>query len=56
MPKSLLRSFRSGLVTLCCAAGTVAQANPAGIDWQTIGDFSIARSETTVAQFRRFVA
>jgi formylglycine-generating enzyme required for sulfatase activity len=55
MPKSLLRSFRSGLVTLCCAAGTVAQANPAGIDWQTIGDFSIARSETTVAQFRRFV-
>ncbi len=29
-------------------------ANPAQIDWQRITDFSIARTETTVAQFRRF--
>jgi formylglycine-generating enzyme len=34
-----------------------AQPNPAGIDWQPIGSperFSIARTETTVGQFRRF--
>jgi formylglycine-generating enzyme len=30
--------------------------NPAQIDWQRITDFSIARTETTVAQFRRFVS
>lgn len=36
-----------------------AMANPAGIDWQPIaspnGAFSIARTETTIGQFRRFV-
>jgi formylglycine-generating enzyme len=32
-----------------------AQANPAGIDWQAVGSFSIARTETTVGQFERFV-
>lgn len=31
-----------------------AQSNPAAIDWQPIGSFSIARTETTVGQFRRF--
>jgi formylglycine-generating enzyme required for sulfatase activity len=30
-------------------------ANPAGIDWQRVGAFSIARTETTVGRFRRFV-
>jgi sulfatase modifying factor 1 len=30
-------------------------ANPAGIGWQPVGAFSIARTETTVGQFRRFV-
>jgi formylglycine-generating enzyme len=30
-------------------------ANPAGIDWVTVGGFQIARTETTVGQFRRFV-
>jgi len=40
---------------LSAAAGSaLAQANPAGIDWQPIGGFSIARTETTVGQFRRF--
>ncbi|MGL4232269.1 MAG: formylglycine-generating enzyme family protein [Casimicrobium sp.] len=33
---------------------TAYAANPAQIDWQRITDFSIARTETTVAQFRRF--
>jgi formylglycine-generating enzyme len=33
-----------------------APSNPAGLDWQAIGpDFSIARTETTVGQFKRFV-
>lgn len=43
-------------VLLCQAsvfAGT--QGNPAGIDWQLVGNFSMARTETTVAQFQRFV-
>jgi formylglycine-generating enzyme len=29
-------------------------ANPAVIDWQRVGDFDIARTETTIAQFRRY--
>jgi len=38
------------------APWAVAQpaANPAGIDWQPIDGFSMARTETTVGQFRRF--
>jgi formylglycine-generating enzyme required for sulfatase activity len=42
---------------LVLAPWAVAQpaANPAGIDWQPIDGFSIARTETTVGQFRRFV-
>ncbi len=31
-----------------------AQPNPAGIDWVKIGAFAIARTETTIGQFRRF--
>lgn len=37
----------------CTAA---AAADPATIDWQRVGAFEIARTETTVAQFSRFVA
>jgi formylglycine-generating enzyme len=37
------------------APPVVAENNPAGIDWQLVGDFEIARTETTVGQFRRFV-
>lgn len=52
----------SAIVTLCALslhapsnAQTPANApNPAQIDWQRVGDFSIARTETTIAQFRRF--
>ena len=39
------------------AASAAAQGAPAGIDWQPIGSparFSIARTETTIGQFRRF--
>jgi formylglycine-generating enzyme required for sulfatase activity len=37
-------------------AATGMPPNPAGIDWQPVGGFSIARTETTVGQFRRFAA
>ena len=37
------------------AQGRPGDANPAGIEWVSIGGFEIARTETTVAQFRRFV-
>ncbi len=41
---------------LCTAAVSDAggAAPTAGIDWQPVGDFAIARTETTVGQFRRF--
>ncbi|MFN5167159.1 MAG: formylglycine-generating enzyme family protein [Pseudomonadota bacterium] len=45
-------------VLLACAvtgAATAAAANPAGIAWVPIGQgFEIARTETTIGQFRRF--
>jgi formylglycine-generating enzyme required for sulfatase activity len=37
------------------AAAAAATPNPAGIDWVSIGSFAIARTETTVGQFRRYV-
>jgi formylglycine-generating enzyme required for sulfatase activity len=44
--------------SIALAQGGPAVANPADIDWQPIaapgGAFGIARTETTVAQFRRF--
>lgn len=40
---------------LVVPAAVVAQAPGPGIDWQPVGGFSIARTETTVGQFRRFV-
>jgi len=43
------------LLALLIPFAVAAQPNPAGIDWQQIGDFSIARTETTIGQFRRFV-
>jgi formylglycine-generating enzyme len=39
---------------LVASSANAQSANPANIDWQRITDFSIARTETTVAQFRRF--
>ena len=43
------------LLGLLCVLPAAAQPNPAAIDWQTIGGVSIARTETTIGQFRRFV-
>ena len=50
-----MRAAAIGLSCAAAAAGAVAQDNPAGIDWQPIGAFAMARTETTVGQFRRFV-
>ena len=36
------------------AAPAVSADNPAGIDWVAIRGFSIARTETTIGQFRRY--
>lgn len=51
--RSLTRTV-TALLTLA-SAQSFAQTNPAQLDWQRIADFSIARTETTIAQFRRFV-
>ncbi|MCK6426523.1 MAG: formylglycine-generating enzyme family protein [Burkholderiaceae bacterium] len=47
----------AGGVAVNPAATPVATsaANPAGIDWQPVGGFAMARTETTVGQFRRYV-
>ena len=37
------------------ASTAVTTANPAGIDWVAIDGWQIARTETTIGQFRRFV-
>ena len=37
------------------ASGAPTASNPAGIDWVAVGHSSIARTETTVGQFRRYV-
>jgi len=37
------------------ATNAPSAANPAGIDWQPIDGWQIARTETTIGQFRRFV-
>ncbi len=39
---------------LVWAASATAQPNPAGIDWQALPGLQIARTETTVGQFKRF--
>jgi formylglycine-generating enzyme required for sulfatase activity len=44
----------SALVVALLWTTAAAQDNPAGIDWQRVDGFSIARTETTVGQFRRF--
>lgn len=47
----------AGLVCTLVAAVALAgpaPGNPAGLDWQAVGDFEIARTETTVGQYRRY--
>jgi formylglycine-generating enzyme len=52
--RALVAAFpvASAMALLPLAAG--ARADVAGMDWVAVGGFSIARTETTVAQFRRF--
>jgi sulfatase modifying factor 1 len=61
-----MRRMRTFLLTLpvllasagwpaSAAAQAGASANPGAIDWQALEGFSIARTETTVGQFKRFV-
>lgn len=49
----LLTPMGAALACAAVAAADLSPANPAGIDWQRVADFDIARTETTVAQFRR---
>jgi sulfatase modifying factor 1 len=47
------------LLALVCLSPVVltepqSASNPAGLDWQALGNFSIARTETAIGQFRRF--
>ncbi len=60
--KSMQLSILAALVLLGCLcwpasarAQASARANSAAIDWQALDGFSIARTETTVGQFKRFV-
>ena len=39
---------------LAAAAQGTDPGNPAGIDWQPVGRLEVARTETTIAQFRRY--
>ena len=51
--------FRRAVATLAlagCSAAWAAAENPGAIDWQRVGAFDIARTETTIAQFAHFVA
>ena len=41
-------------VLLLFAVGLPVAADPAGIDWQPLEGLAVARTETTVAQFRRY--
>lgn len=50
----LRRLLAAALLAPALPAGAAA-AGPAGIDWVRVGAFEIARTETTVGQFRRFV-
>ena len=57
-PRLALTLFASVLALVCLSpvvlAETQSASNPAGLDWQAMGNFSIARTETTIGQFRRF--
>ncbi len=48
----LRRAAAAGLAL--AAVGQVSAAEPL-LDWQPVGKLAVARTETTVGQFRRFV-
>ena len=43
------------VLMLVCVPVRAAAPQPAEIDWVKLDTFSIARTETTIGQFRRFV-
>jgi formylglycine-generating enzyme len=53
---SVSRTLAAVALGVLAAAADSAEDNPAGIRWQAIAGFSLAQTETTVAQFARFVA
>jgi len=57
LPKSHLRRrlLATCLLTTALLSPPAIAARDGDIEWVTFGDFSIARSETTIGQFRRFV-
>ena len=46
--------FAPVLALVCLSPAVLAEpqsaSNPAGLDWQALGNFSIARTETTIGQ------
>ena len=51
-----MRTVRRTVGVLCISvAPALAGDNPAGIDWQTLPGLQVARTETSVGQFHRFV-
>ena len=50
--------FAPVLALVCLSSAVLAEtqssSNPADLDRQAMGNFSIARTETTIGQFRRF--
>jgi formylglycine-generating enzyme required for sulfatase activity len=49
-----LRTLAAVALCLSLHGANAAQAADNGIDWQPVAGFAIARTETTVGQFRRF--
>lgn len=44
-----------GVAPVASPSSEPAAPTPAGIDWVPVGSFAVARTETTVGQFRRYV-
>jgi len=53
-PPALFVSVLAGLWPMAGPTATATAPNPAGIDWQPLSTVSMARTETTVVQFRRY--
>jgi formylglycine-generating enzyme required for sulfatase activity len=49
-----MRRLLTAVALLALPAAATSQLDPARIDWHPFGGFAIARTETTVGQFRRF--
>jgi formylglycine-generating enzyme len=54
-PRALLLAAALAWLSAGAATAQPHPANPAQIAWQTVGRIEMARTETTVAQFRRYV-